>query len=268
MSPRLLAVVLAGLAVLGSLPAHAADPNGWTVSLGIKAGVLPDYEGSNKYVFRPLPLFDIRPAGTAPRFKSPRESIGLGLYEQGPFRAGIAGKLRFPRKASDDADLRGLGDVDWGVEAGGFLDYWMFDWLRAHGELRQGFGAHHGLVSDILVDAVWRPMPMLTLSGGPRMTLQSKKAVEPYFDISPAQSAASGLPVYSTSGGITSWGAGGQARYDWSPQWSTYLYVEYQRLVGDVGNAPIVAMRGSRDQFEGGLGVTYSFNMPALFGVP
>jgi outer membrane protein len=111
-------------------------------------------------------------------------------------------------------------------------------------------------------------MPMLTLSGGPRMTIQSQKAVSPYFDVTPAQSALSGLPVYSTGGGMTSWGAGGQARYDWSPQWSTYVYVEYQRLVGDVGNAPIVAIRGSRDQLETGVGVTYSFNMPALFRLP
>ena len=71
-------------------------------------------------------------------------------------------------------------------------------------------------------------------------------------DVTPAQSAASGLPVYSTGGGFTSWGMGGQARYDWSPQWATYVYVEYQRLVGDVANAPIVAIRGSRDQVEGG----------------
>jgi len=268
MKRRLLAVAVAIMAALPAVPARAADPNGWTVTLGVKAGVLPDYEGSNRYVFRPLPLFDIRQTGTPPRFKSPRESIGLGLYEQGPFRAGLVGKIRFQRKESDDADLRGLGDVDWGVEVGGFVDYWMLDWLRARGELRQGIGAHHGLVSDILVDAVWRPMPMLTLSGGPRMTIQSKKAVEPYFDISPAQSAASGLPIYTTSGGVTSWGLGGQARYDWSPQWSTYLYVEYQRLVGDVGNAPIVAIRGARDQFDGGIGVTYSFNVPALFRLP
>jgi outer membrane protein len=226
---------------------------------------LPDYEGSNRYVFRPLPLFDVRPAGTPPRFHSPRESIGLGLVEQGGFRAGPVAKLRFPRKEGDDPDLRGLGDVDWGAELGGFVDYWPLQWLRAHAELRQGIGAHHGLVSDILVDAVWRVSPMLTLSGGPRLTIQSQKAVAPYFDVTSAQSAASGLPVYSTSGGFTSLGLGGQARYDWSPQWATYLYVEYQRLVGDVANAPIVGIRGSRDQFEGGLGVTYSFNMPSLW---
>jgi outer membrane protein len=264
----LLAIAVAAVAIVAAVPARAADPGGWTVTLGAKAGVMPDYDGSNRYVFRPLPLFDIRPAGTPPRFKSPRESIGFGLFEQNGFRTGVVGKLRFPRKESDDADLRGLGDVDWGAEVGGFVEYWPLQWLRAHAELRQGIGAHHGLVSDILVDAVWRVTPMLTLSAGPRMTVQSQKAVAPYFDVNAAQSAASGLPVYSTGGGVTSWGVGGQARYDWSPQWATYVYVEYQRLVGDVANAPIVSIRGSRDQFESGVGVTYSFNMPALFRLP
>lgn len=262
---RFVATAVAALAAIAAVPAHAADPNGWTLTIGVKVGVLPNYEGSNDYVFRPLPLFDIRQAGTPPRFHSPRESIGLGLFEQGNFRVGAVGKIRFPRKEGDSPDLRGLGDVDWGAEVGGFVEYWPVRWLRAHAELRQGIGAHHGLLSDILVDAVWPVTSMLTLSGGPRLTIQSQKAVEPYFDVTPAQSAASGLPVYTTGGGITSWGVGGQARYDWSPQWATYLYVEYQSLVGDVANAPIVAMKGSRDQFEGGLGVTYSFNMPSLF---
>lgn len=265
---RLLALAVAAAVAIAAVPARAAETSGWTVTLGVKAGVLPDYEGSNRYVFRPLPLFDVRAAGTPPRFHSPRESIGLGLVEQGAFRTGAAAKLRFPRKEGDDPDLRGLGDVDWGAEFGGFVEYWPVRWLRAHAELRQGIGAHHGLVSDILVDAVWPVTPMLTLSGGPRLTIQSQKAVAPYFDVTAAQSAASGLPVYSTGGGVTSWGLGGQARYDWSPQWATYVYVEYQRLVGDVANAPIVAIRGSRDQFEGGLGVTYSFDMPALFRLP
>jgi outer membrane protein len=114
----LLAMAIAAVVAVATIPARAADPGGWTVTLGAKAGVMPDYEGSNRYVFRPTPLFDIRPAGTPPRFKSPRESIGLGLYEQGPLRAGIVGKIRFPRKEGDDADLRGLGDVNWGAEVG------------------------------------------------------------------------------------------------------------------------------------------------------
>jgi outer membrane protein len=256
----LIAIVLAGFA----LPARAVDPNAWTVSIGVEAGVLPSYEGSDRYIFRPMPLFDIRKAGTPPRFHSPRESFGFGILDTGGFRAGPVAKLRFPRKEGNDADLRGLGDVGWAVEVGGFAEYWLAPWLRAYGELRQGIGGHHGLVSDLLLDAVYRPTQQLTLSAGPRLTLQSDQAVSPYFDVTTAQSAASGLPVYDAKGGVTSWGVGGQVRYMWSPQWMTYTYVEYQRLVGDLANAPLVVQRGTRDQVQVGLGVTYSFDMPAL----
>ena len=267
----IVAMWAAGAAQAADLPARTAStlvqtatPNDWTVTIGAEGSVVPRYQGADHYIFRPVPLFDIRKAGTPPRFHSPRESFGFGLVDLGNFRAGPVGKLLYSRKEGDDDNLRGLGDIDWGVEVGGFVEYWPLQWLRAYAELRQGFSAHHGLVSDILIDAVYRVTPQLTLSAGPRLTLESAAAVSPYFDVTPAQSAASGLPVYDAGGGITSWGVGGQARYQWSPQWLTYTYVEYQRLVGDVADAPLVSLRGSRDQFQVGLGVSYSFDVPAL----
>jgi len=90
-------------------------------------------------------------------------------------------------------------------------------------------------------------------------------ATAPYFSITPEQSAASGLPVYDASGGFHSFGAGVQARYEWSPQWATHAFLEYERLTGDGANSPIVALRGSRDQLQAGIGVTYSFDMHALW---
>jgi len=79
------------------------------------------------------------------------------------------------------------------------------------------------------------------------------------------QSVNSGLPVYNAGGGFYSWGAGAQARYQWNPTWATYVFVEYERLIGGAGDSPIVTLRGSRDQWQVGLGVTYSFDMRALW---
>jgi outer membrane protein len=264
---RLRPVAVLFAALVGASPALAAEPSAsaWTITLGAEGGVLPSYEGSDRYVLRPLPLFDVRKAGTPPKFHSPREGIGFGLFDTGRFRVGPALKIRFPRREGDDPDLRGLGDVGWGLEAGAFVDFWPTPWLRTRGEVRQGIGAHHGIVGDVLVDAVVPVTPQLTLSGGPRLTLESDGAVSPYFDVSPAQALASGLPTYDAKGGVYSWGLGVQARYVWSPQWTTYSYVEYQRLTGDVGNSPLITLRGSRDQMRIGLGVTYSFDVPSLW---
>ena len=65
--------------------------------------------------------------------------------------------------------------------------------------------------------------------------------------------------------GVEAAGAGAQASYQWSPQWATYTYVEYQRLTGDVANSPLVSLRGTRDQLQFGVGVSYSFDMKALW---
>jgi outer membrane protein len=266
-------VILAGaLAILTGGAALAADPalsparaKDWTVTIGVEGGVLPTYQGSDRYMLRPFPLFDVRKAGTPPRFHAPLDGFGFGLYDNGRFRVGPTAKIRFPRRESDDSDLRGLGDIDYAVELGVFADYWVMPWLRTRAEVRQGFGGHHGIVSDLSADVVVPLTPALTLSGGPRLTLATDKAEDPYYSITSAQSVASGLPTYTAKGGVESWGLGAQARYIWSPQWTTYSYIEYQRLSGDAASSPLVSQRGSRDQIQVGMGVTYSFDVPGLW---
>ncbi len=274
--PRWLAGLAAILAVLALGAAKAADSTAgatwargsssdWTVTIGAEGRVLPSYEGSDSYTVVPIPQFDIRSAGTPPHFHGPRDGFGFAVFDTGTFLFGPTFKLRLPRRESDNSNLRGLGDVDWALEAGAFAEYWPVSWLRMRAELRQGFNGHHGLVSDLMADVVAPVTPQLTLSGGPRLTLASTAATAPYFSVTPEQSAASGLPVYDAGGGLRSFGAGVQALYQWSPQWATYAFFEYKRLTGDAANSPIVTERGSPDQLQAGVGVTYSFDMHALW---
>jgi outer membrane protein len=241
----------------------SAPSSDWTVTVGVEGRVLPEFEGSDRYTFTPFPIFDIRRAGTPPSFHSPRDGFGFAILDTGKFRAGPAFKIRLPRDENDDEGLRGLGDVDWAVEAGGFAEYWIAPWLRARAELRQGFGGHKGLVADLTADVVVPVGPQWTLSGGPRATFATDAAVAPYFSITQPQSSASGLPVYDAKGGLYSYGAGGQVRYQWTPQWATYTFAEYARLSDGAGNSPLVTERGSRDQIQVGIGASYSFDIRA-----
>ncbi len=256
---------LAAVSALVALSAGAAAAADWTVTLGVEGRVMPTYEGSANSMLRPFPLFDIRRVGTPARFRSPRDGASFAILESGRFHAGPTFKVRLPRSEGSDSDLRGLGDIAWALEAGAFVEYWPTDWLRGRVELRQGFGGHHGLVSDLMADLVMPVTPQLTLSGGPRVTLASTSATSPYFSITPGQSVASGLPVYDARGGLRSFGAGAQARYQWSNAWATHIFVEYERLAGDAANAPLVTLRGRRDQVQIGLGATYSFDMKGLW---
>jgi outer membrane protein len=237
----------------------------WTITLGAEARMIPRYEGADSLRFWPFPVFRVRRAGTPAQFRSPRDGASIAILDAGPIKFGPTVKVRLGRKASDDSDLAGLGDVDWAFEAGAFAEYWPTEWLRARAEVRQGFGGHHGVVSDIMADAVVRVNPQLTLSAGPRLTLASGAATSPYFSVTPGQSVASGLPVYDARGGVRSYGAGAQVAYAWTPQWASTVFVEYERLAGDAANSPLVSLRGSRDQIQFGTGLTYSFNMPGLW---
>jgi outer membrane protein len=255
------AVLAFALGIAACAPARAYD---WTITLGAEGRVMPSYSGSDNYVLRPIPLFDIRRADYPRQFQSTRDGASIGILESGRFRAGATFKVLFPRDQDDDRNLRGLGDVGWTLEAGAFAEFWPLQWLRTRGEIRQGFGGHHGIVSDLSADVVVPVAPKLTLSGGPRLSLATDKALNPYFGVTPTQSLNSGLPVYDASSGVRSWGVGGLARYEWSPRWATHMFVEYERLVGSPAESPLVAMRGSPNQIQLGAGVTYSFNVSAF----
>lgn len=253
------------LALASNAMAGSAPSSDWTVTLGVEGRVLPEFEGAANSILRPVPIFRVRKAGTEEKFRAPRDGASIGLLNAGRFTLGPTLKVRLPRKESASGDLRGLGDVDWAVEAGVFAEFWPADWLRTRVELRQGFGGHHGLVSDLTADVVMPVAPRLTLSGGPRLTLTSAAATTPYFSVTAAQSAASGLSVYDAGGGLRSYGAGAQARYAWTPRWASHVFVEYERLAGDAANSPLVAQRGARDQIQVGIGTTYSFDVPGLW---
>jgi outer membrane protein len=257
------ASVLAAAAILLTVaPAAATD---WTVSLGAEGRMVPSFQGSDRIIFAPYPLIDIRRAGTPARFHSPRDGASLGLIESGSFRFGPTVKIDLPRRESDDDDLRGLGNVDWAIEAGLFAEFWPLQWLRTRAEVRQGFGGHHGVVADLTADAVVPVTPKLTLSAGPRLTLVTADANDPYFSVDPTQSAKSGLPVYAAGGGVQSYGFGAQARYQFTPKWESHLFLEYAHLSGDAANSPLVLQRGSTEQIQVGLGASYAFDVPGLW---
>jgi outer membrane protein len=232
----------------------------WTVSVGAGAEYKPDFEGAKRSMLSPVPIFSIRRAGSAEPFRGPRDSASIGLLDFGNLRAGPAGKFVAARKANDFVELNGLGDVKAAVELGGFVEYFPVDWLRTRVELRQGFGGHTGVVADFSADVIVPVMQGLTVSAGPRFSLESTGATAPYFGINAIQAMATGLPVFNARGGAHSVGAGAQVSYRFNPQWEVHSYVEYQRLLGDAVNSPLVVVRGSPNQTTVGIGASYSFD--------
>ena len=263
---RIYACAVAVILGLGGA-ASAADvvpeqkSKGVTITIGAEGRFSPSYEGSNKYDWMVLPLFDIRPMGTPARFHSPRDGFGVTAFESGKFTAGPVLHLEFARRSKRNSALNGIEDVKLAYEIGAFAEYWAFDWLRGHAELRKGFAGHHGTILDLALDVVMPAPGALTLSAGPRMRVSDSSGNHRYFDISPAESIVSGLPAYSTNGGIRSIGVGTQVIKQWNPEWATHAFMEYDRLVGDAADSPLGAMRGTSNQITFGAGFAYSFDI-------
>jgi len=240
-------------------PAAAYD---WTVTLGAEGRDEPQFQGSSRERLRPYPIFAVRRYGAPEPFRGPRDGLDVAVIDEGKYQVGPVGQLVWSQR--DKADLqsvRSLGNVPWAAEVGIFAQYWWVPWLRTRIEVRQSFNGHHGIVSDIMTDAIVPVSPRWTLSAGPRLTLATTPAISPYFSITPIQSLASGLPVFDAKGGIRSFGAGAQARYLWTPQLATHAFIEYERLNGDAAGSPLVTQRGSPDQVTIGFGATQSFDI-------
>jgi MipA family protein len=242
------------------LPLVPSVSGNWTAMIGVGGEYKPDFEGANRSVFSPVPIFSIRRAGSTEQFRGPRDSASIALIDFGDLRAGPAGKFVAARNANSYFELNGLGDVKAAFELGGFVEYYPVDWFRARVELRQGVVGHHGTVADFSGDFIVPVFQRLTFSAGPRFTWESTQATSPYFGVDAVQAMTSGLPVFNARGGAHSYGAGAQVSYRFNSQWEVHSYVEYERLLGDAANSPLVTARGSPNQTTVGIGASYSFD--------
>ncbi|HET7887320.1 MAG TPA: MipA/OmpV family protein [Bradyrhizobium sp.] len=233
----------------------------WTLTIGANVGGLPAFEGIKGDQLNAAPIFSLGPAGgSAERFHGPLDSSGIALFDYEGFSAGPAINSIKSRKADSFSELNGLGDVKSAIELGGFAQYFPTDWFRIRSEVLRGVRGETGVTANFSADFLVPVSPRLTLSGGPRYTLESTAATAPYFSVSQVQSVASGLPVFDAKGGSHSVGAGAQIRYQFDPKWEVHAYLEYDRLLGDAAASPLVTLRGSPNQLSFGLGASYSFD--------
>ena len=234
------------------------------ITLGGYGILAPEYDGARHSTWAPRPIFGWRRENEKEWLPLPRDSFDIALVETDKFRAGPIGAFRFSR--SEDAAPRGtrrIWKVDTSVEAGGYAEFWPVEWLRTRAEVRHAVIGGDGLVADLSADVVLRPVAPMTIAFGPRLSIANSDYLRSAFGISPAQAAATGLPVYTPGGGIRAYGAGLFGKYALTREITGYGFVEYERLTGDAAESPVVNSRtGSPDQTTIGLGLSYTFKAP------
>jgi outer membrane protein len=270
-SARRAGLILAGAASLGLLvqsPATAQTQDGETsqgptifgraLSVSLQARVAPSYMGSDRYEIGPTGRFSLAPLGEDAVFGAPDDGASLALVGGETWSAGLSG--RFRSKRDNDRELQGFDKVDWAVEAGAFASLWPTDWLRLRADVQRGFGGHKGWVAQAGADAVYHDDSWV-LSLGPRARWGDTKFTRTYFGVTAAEAARSpfALQAYAPQDSVASAGVLASAEYRWSRRWSIVADAEYNRLLGDPADSPIVRKLGSADQFSAALGLRYAF---------
>ena len=264
-----------------AVPALAQDdPQHSTLTIGVGGAYVPSYEGSDDY--RAIPIAQARgkvhdfafwTRGTSLYVDAIPNTDDNGVdFELGPV---VNVRLdRTSRKTIKDNAVRALGKLDTGIEVGGFVGIGKtgvftsaYDNLSARVAVTKDVGgAHKSYVVTPAIEYV-TPLSMTTFVGiGVSAEYVGKKFGGYYYDVTPAGSLASVLPVYSRAGDKSGFKkvsanltAGKSLSGDLRHGWAIFALGGYSRVLGRYADSPIVDIAGSRNQWVGAVGVGYTF---------
>jgi MipA family protein len=253
---------LAAASALAASPALAQDDEKppLILSLGVGGQLLPDYPGADEYSLGPMFTGFARRQGAPIPFLTPDDGIGIGLLGKNSV-VDFGPLIQFQGERDEEDVGAAVGDVDFTVEAGAFVNFNISPNFRIRLEGQKGIGGHDGLVGTVAADFAVRGGNDTLFTIGPRLRVNDDEYARAYFGVTPAVALATGLPVYDPDGGIRAVGAVAGITHQISRSFGVYGYAGYDRLVGDAADSPIVRNFGSRDQFSAGLALFVSFSI-------
>lgn len=254
-----------------------AELSGDSVTVGVGIAHLPDYEGSNDFGTTPVPGIVGKVKGHSFLIAGNRATLDLVPNKPGEkwdIMAGPMMSINFTRSrinSIDDPRVRALGQLNRAVEVGGFVGIGKsgvitseYDKLSFTVTYRRDVsGVHRSAVFTPTINYL-TPLSRKTVAGAFVSADHAGQGyTRTYFGITPAQSLASGLPVYTPGSGWKSVIMGGGAAVALTGDLLKGLKLggggSYARLIGDVGNAPTVRIAGKRGQWIGVVGLAYTF---------
>lgn len=245
------------------------------LGIGFGARVDTSYDGSDDYVVYPMPAAAGRIAGVD--FSPRAAGVAIGLIELEladnlEFSAGPVARLRQNRTRNiKDPVVEAAGELDTAIEVGATFGFTFKDVFNEYDRLSFGTdfrwdvnGAHRGMVIDPGV-SYRTPLNRGTVLG---LTLGAIYAdtdfSDYYYSVNPAQSAASGLPLFTADSGWYKAGGSAAVGFDLDGNLENGGFVVgvlagYSRMLGDAERSPYTSLRGSADQFYAAAGVGYIF---------
>lgn len=256
-------IIVGGLALVAVSPDRAAaqpqEEEDWQLIIGAGVIVMPDYEGSDDLRVLPFPVLALDYKNIV-SIRGPQVQVSIGdvkLAGDVRLRFGPSARYRQGRDEDDNSDLLGLGDVDGSIEVGGFArvagDRW---WLQLSGG-KGVAGGHDGVVAEIEAGVRFDLSQSLSAQVRGTASWADRTYMRSNFGIDAAQASASGLSRFSPDAGLKDVGAGIGLNYRLGSRWSIGGDAGYRRLLGNAADSPIVSRRGSADQLQGLLYLSY-----------
>lgn len=234
-------------------------PQETNLSIGLGPEYRPDYFGSDDYQWRPDPQAYVK-------FRNfvflDDDGLDLALFGFSKFRAGPTLRVFGDRGEKENPALAGLGDVGATFEFGGFaaatfLDRYSFKFKVRHG-LKTG---HRGTIVDAYGTMLLFRYGRVSTSISAQTSWIGNRYADAYFSVTPAQSAASGLPVFDANAGFRDIGGSFNGYLNIGKRWSLNPYFEYRYIFDDIADTPIIAQFGSRNQFKVGFHLMREFHL-------
>lgn len=260
------AAMLAITLVTFTTPAASQDARGdddaWSFNVGGGAIYRPDYEGSDDYEVRGLPVLgvnyrDIVMLRGGSLMIDVVQLSGTSLAENLSF--GPLVKFDQGREADDNAILRNLGDIDQGALAGVFVGYQLGPVDLELTVAQDATSRHEGLIAEIQAGygfmLTQRLRAQIQVSG----TWTNDDYTQAYFGITRDQARASGLREFTAEAGVKDAGAALSVNYLLTEHWRVTGRLAYRQLLGDAADSPLVEDEGAANQASAALFVSYQF---------
>lgn len=245
------------------------------MTVGLGAGLVPSYEGSDQYVFFPAPIIQGSYKGYNFAARGPGLFVDLikdPVLPKVEYIAGPVIRARLERtNRIQDAVVRRLGKesvaLELGASGGVKINrvFNRFDSITLQTDaLFDVTGVHSGAIvtPQVSYNRLLGTKGVVNISASADFV--DGDYANTYFSVDAAGSAASGLPRFRADGGLKSLQTSVLLGLDLSGNaldggWGVFALGSYSRLQGDFADSPIVSIRGDANQFFGGVGVTYTF---------
>lgn len=221
----------------------------WRVVLGAAADTQPVYAGASAYKVQGGPVINIQYRDIA--FFSTGEGLGVNFLRGDHYRVGAAIAYDLGRRESDDyANLRGLGNISAAPVAKVFASYVLSKKfpLILRLDAKQIIGGANGAIADA---GIYMPLPgsskKFVMFAGPSIELATHRYLQSEYGVTPAQSLASGHPVFDPHAGAVSVGVGFSATRFITDHWLLNIDAALDKLKGSPDVSPLTEASTQRE---------------------